>query len=221
MPVTNGDAFNLAKTRLNESINAMAKLGLSKEKIYYLSYGDYNVLTNAFYSEDPNRVFLSQNGITQETYGFPELLNDYHYRKFGVHASYCRQNITADFYDVINNFRPDDIYMPSSFELRHGDHSATALFTIESLIKIKRTSQYSPVLHEWMIDKEGLPQSHIDYNSLPNPFSNIEADMDNTSPYNWGNRESVSVPAEMYALMNPQKIDRLTSITKITADDSI
>jgi LmbE family N-acetylglucosaminyl deacetylase len=221
MLATNGDERNLAETRLNESINSMAKLGLSKGKIYYLSYGDYNVLINAFFARDPALVFLSKNGTTQQTYGFPALLTDYHYLKYGAHASYCRQNIITDFYSIINDFRPKHIYMPSAFELTHGDHAATAFFTIEALIKIRQTSpQYTPVIHTYMIYKEGLPQKDIDFNALPVPVSNTEADMNNTSPYNWSDRESVSVPDEMYAPITPQKMNLLTSNIQIKADDS-
>jgi len=221
MFVTNGNATNIAETRIKESITALAKLGLSKDKIYYLSYGDYSVMDSLReFKNDPTRVFADMFGYTQ-TYGFPGVINDYHYVLTGTHATYCRQNIMFDMQSIINTFRPDDIYMPSPFEA-HLDHKAAGVLTIETVMNIKKSSSYSPMIHEYMIYKKGLPQSNLNLNSLPVLNENCDASMDFTSPYSWNDRESVLVPDDMSRVQTASmKINLVNAGAQFTANSPL
>lgn len=221
MYVTNGNVLDLADVRIKESIAALKKLGVSKDKIYYLSYGDYNVLDNLrALKDDPTRIFTDMVGYTH-TYGVPGVIDDYHYLITGTHANYCRQDIMFDVKSVLNTFRPDDIYLPSAFESSL-DHKATSTFITDTILDIKKTSDYSPMLHEYQIYKQGLPQYNLEYNSLPVMTANSDANMDFTSPYSWNDRESLIVPDEMNRLQtNSLKINMVNAGAVYTADSPL
>lgn len=173
----------------------MALLGLEKQNIIYLGYGDYQVLGSAYMSKnEPAQIFPGL--LSSQTYGFPDIgVIDYHYQKYGVHADYNYENIFNDIYTIINENLPNDIYLPSPME-RHPDHSSTALFVISAILKVKKAVKYFPKIHEFMVYKAGLPQDTL--NALE-PVLDYESNMDGTSPYSWCSRESIPVPDEMYA----------------------
>ena len=192
--VTNGD-FNggraKARTRLIQSMNAMNLLGMGQEDIIYFGYGDGTVLSPAF--QNPGPVFLSTDKVTRETYGFDDLdISDFHGDVFGSPGQFTRQDILADFRTVLDIYRPREIFVPSPMEY-HRDHAATALFFYEALIALKGTSDYSPVVYEYMIYRPGLPQRPLDPTA---PVTNETADM-NATPYPWDSRVTMPVPEVM------------------------
>ena len=192
--VTTGD-YSEPQNRIELTTKTMALLGLDKQNIIYLGYGDYQVLGPSYMSKDePEKIFPGLKG--SQTYGFPGIgVIDYHYQRYGVHADYNYKNIFNDIYTIIKENLPNDIYLPSPIE-RHPDHSSTALFVISAILQLKNTVKYSPKIHEYMVYKAGLPQNTL--NALE-PVLDYESNMDNTSPYNWCLRESSRVPAEMHA----------------------
>ncbi len=192
--VTTGD-YSEPKNRIQLTTNTMALLGLNKENITYLGYGDYQVLGPAYLSKnEPEKIFSGLNG--SQTYGFPDIgVIDYHYQKYGVHADYNYKNIFNDIYTIIEENLPEDIYLTSQLE-PHPDHSSTAFFVIRAILEIKKTIKYSPTIHECMVYKSGLPQNNL--NALE-PVLDSESNMNSTSPYSWCLRESRPVPDEMYA----------------------
>ncbi len=210
MYVTNGDYGNIAELRCMEIIKAMKVLGVKKDEIYYLGYGDSEVLQNAYNAKNnPKQVFSSKPGYTQ-TYGWEHLKLDYHYEKYDAHASYCRQDILSDIQGIIGDFMPDDIYMPSPME-EHPDHSKSSEFVTEAVLNIKASEdintleRYEPVIHEYMMYKAYLPPYDVDIDAEPVPISDKDADIDNTTIYRWNDRESVPVPDEMMAPISSGK----------------
>jgi LmbE family N-acetylglucosaminyl deacetylase len=198
--ITTGD-YSEAKNRIQLTCNAMTLLGLNKQDIIYLGYGDYQVLGPAYLSKNqPKDIFPGIKG--RKTYGFPEIgIVDYHYQKYGVHADYNYENIFNDIYTIIKKNLPQDIYLTSQME-HHPDHSSTAFFVISAILEIKKTMDYSPTIHEFMVYKNGLPQNNL--NALE-PVLDYESNMNSTSPYNWCFRESIPVPDEMYASIESGK----------------
>jgi LmbE family N-acetylglucosaminyl deacetylase len=205
MYITDGNYEGIEELRCKESINAMATLGLSKDKIYYLAYGDKTVLENAYNSKnDPTLVFQGKQG-QRETSGWDYLMLDYHFEKYGIHASYCRKNILFDIQDIINNFRPDDIFIPSAMGA-HPDHAKTSEFTTEAIINIKADADYSPNIHEYMIYTPYLPPYEFDKDAIPVLNTNsTDADVDNKTIYKWNDRESIPVPSNMMSSINSLK----------------
>jgi LmbE family N-acetylglucosaminyl deacetylase len=216
--VTNGDYKGKPEERIKESIAAMDRLGLKKDKIYYLGYGDWNVINELYYQKNtPSNIKDSTTGNSQ-TFGFPGIIDDYRYLLSGTHSTNCRNNVLSDIESVIATFKPAQIYLPSAFEM-HPDHKATALFVTEAILDIKKKEDYSPILHEYLIYKAGLPQSDHNFDLAPVPYSDVNAHTDFTSPYLWEARESVIVPHEMSdSQSNEKKVDLLNAGVQIEAD---
>jgi LmbE family N-acetylglucosaminyl deacetylase len=216
--VTNGDYKGSAEVRIKETIAAMTRLGLKKDKIYYLGYGDWGVINELYYNKkNPLKIKCSTTGNLQ-TYGIPNIIDDYRYLLSGTHSTSCRESVLSDITSVIDTFKPTDIYMPSAFEM-HPDHKATGLFVTEAILNIKKKTDYSPMVHEYLIYKAGLPQFKSDLKTLPALYSNDDANIDFTSPYSWENRESVIVPKEMYETQSDaKKINLLNTGAQIAVD---
>jgi LmbE family N-acetylglucosaminyl deacetylase len=211
-----------AGVRIKEIIDAMSRLGLNitsnniNNKIYYLSYCDGTLIGLYRNSINGGTVYPSDTKHS-ETYSvtynssLPELL-DYHYLKFGTHASFTGQNVLTDVTSVINEFRPDDIYVTSPYE-GHTDHKAAGLFTLQAIRNIKLQNDsislpFTPKVHEYMWYKRGLYNSwDVPADTLPSPYKmNAPYNMDDESSYNWDERESVPVPQDMNCKINSPSV---------------
>lgn len=106
---TNGDFLNPASVRLNEALASLQLLGVKKENIYFLGYGDC--------SREPCNLYLNpQNtdGVTScagrmETYALEDH-PDYRYQKEGHHHRYTLDNYRKDLVDILLEFLPDTIF---------------------------------------------------------------------------------------------------------------
>lgn len=198
--VTNGDIGNLQKTRIQESIAALSLLGVGKDKIIYLGYGDSTIMNLYNSKSTPEVTIPSKNNI--QTTSFPEIgLMSYHTAKYGNEAYYTRHNITDDFYQALLEFQPDEIYMPAQSE-NHPDHSASAFFTIETILRMKQTISYQPTIFEYMIYAYNTPMGLWMpwlYCDPTKPVTNEAFDIDNYMPYPWYGRVSLPVNASMTA----------------------
>jgi LmbE family N-acetylglucosaminyl deacetylase len=113
---TNGDKQVPGTERAAEAVKADALLGVPKENIVLLGYGDYTV--PPFFLRDPKQVVKSDAGFTK-TYGGAGI-TDYHTLCFGEPAEYTRENIEGDIRQLILNLRPDVIF--ASDQDFHIDH---------------------------------------------------------------------------------------------------
>jgi LmbE family N-acetylglucosaminyl deacetylase len=203
MYTTSGDMENKQKERLKESISALKLLGLSKEKIIYLGYGDWRLL-GMYFAEDPDALWPSEHH--KQTISFPDLgLYSYHYAKYKSEAAYTRRNILDDIYNVLLEFQPDEIFMPAQME-GHQDHSGTAFLTIEAIKKIQQSTFYQPITYEYMLYSgnlaEGLWLPPLECNPSE-PVMNTALDIDNYLPYSWFKRVSFAAPPQMTAPFTP------------------
>ena len=193
MLVTTGGTGVAARDRLKQTISAMSLLGMPQEKIIYLGYDQSIVLMCAYNNKDaPFAICPGAEGT--QTFAPAGYITDFHTLRYGTAADNNRHNVLTDIRTVLDEFRPQDIFMPAHME-RHPDHAAAAMFTTEAIIELKSRVWYSPAVHEYMIYREGLPQQSL--NALET-VSNVSANLDDT-PYSWNNREALPVPKEMYA----------------------
>ena len=204
--VTNGDYEGLGATRIKESIAALTYLGVEKENIFFLGYGDtgseYDIrfIYRLFYAESDSQVFTSRIGSS--TYGNPEVgVSDYHYLKHGVHGNYNRETIFSDILSIIDENRPDDIYTTSLYDY-HGDHVGVYLFANEALCTIKRNDpSYSPVLHQAMVHAKGGANDSTwpvrdGLDDIPSSFTE-PGTLSSYSLLEWNTAERIPVPASM------------------------
>jgi LmbE family N-acetylglucosaminyl deacetylase len=154
--VTNGDkkGRKIGLIRIRETIKAMNYLGLSGDSIVFLGYGNTTKVSSAAFL---NRLYNAATDTTvipsyvgTQTYSIPEA-PEYHYYKYGTHGVYNRETFRQDLKSVIDEYRPDQIYVTSLYDT-HPDHSNLYKFTVESIISIKHNNpQFSPIMYECLI----------------------------------------------------------------------
>ncbi|HEX9061102.1 MAG TPA: PIG-L family deacetylase [Clostridia bacterium] len=163
---TAGDQYTI-DTRGTELTNALKTIGFTMDnktdimnRIFYLGYGDYGILSRAYKNKtNPNDVLnftktsygMQNNDTTRSfTYNGSISVDSFHKSRFGTECQYTRNNILNDFVAVLQEYMPDEIYMPSPYE-SHPDHCSCGLFTNEAILKIKQTKNYSPAVYEYFI----------------------------------------------------------------------
>lgn len=215
--VSNGDAEGGAekgRIRIAESVDALTSIGVPKENISFLGYGDTgwaisgdheSFMGKLYRAANPDEVFASFVGT--QTYGNPDIgKDDYHFQKFGVHADYTRNNLLNDLQTLINEYRPDHIYTTSIYDF-HWGHKATSLFTNEAIVNIKRADPtYSPKFRTSMIHAQkpdgGQDDSWPPFNSESGPLTpfGCPGALEQTSPLKFADRVTVQPPQDMLTL---------------------
>lgn len=222
--VTNGDCNGYDKTlginRLNESINAMAVLGLSLDNLTAFGYSDtggfepWTRYTDSFlyrlYHAQSENDTLSSNFGNTETYGVPGVLDDYHYKQTGEHADYTRKNFVDDLTSYITSYMPDRIYTTSAYD-RHGDHAYLNVFVTDILRGIVEDfPNYAPVLYEMIVHSTDgdVLWPVLDTDPLPLQEYTPPANIDEI-PLLWERRVSVQMPRDM------QNIPRASNLKNV------
>ena len=134
---TNGDFDVAADVRAQEAVNALKILGVPRDKIIFLGYGDGHELSD--------EITTSPAGYS-ETYA-PENFTDYAKKTFGCHAAYTRQNFKRDLKTLILELRANIIFCVD-FD-SHADHRAlsTAFDEVVGEILSER-SDYRPEVYK-------------------------------------------------------------------------
>ena len=213
--VSNGDAEGGAekgKTRIAETTNALLKIGVPREAVIFLGYGDTgwavsglhtSFMGKLYQSTDPEKIYSSHVGSS--TYGNPAIgKDDYHFTVYGEHGAYNRATLLGDLQRLINEYRPDRIYTTSIYDY-HWGHKATGLFTNEAVVNIKRGDpSYSPILGSSIIHAM-LTNGSQDNNwpkVITDPDATLESftppgDLHANSPLEWSDRITVPAPVGM------------------------
>lgn len=140
---TNGDYANKAETRVKEAVKALEILGIDKNHILFMGYGDsYNDFSGMHIFDAHSQVITSKAGYerTYCVYGF----HDFAYQYRGKHSSYCRMDFRKDLKDIILWIRADLIICVDYDQ--HPDHRWLTLAFDEVMGDILRTSynNYQP-----------------------------------------------------------------------------
>jgi LmbE family N-acetylglucosaminyl deacetylase len=137
--VTNGDfqGVQAGLMRQGESVAAAQILGLTEQDVIFLGYPD-GALMQIYGAPSPTEIVTSNAGQTQ-TYGSRGLGGmDYHRFRFGAPGAYNRVTLEQDIRTLLDEYRPDEIYTVSHFDM-HPDHQATAILVTEGLVALKRS----------------------------------------------------------------------------------
>lgn len=145
---TNGDGdLGGAEVRAAEVISVLTTLGVKKENIYYLGYGDLwepqvfdgKEIRHIYNSADPDAVWTSLSGATA-TYG-TESIPCY------LDLPYTRNSYLHSMQSILQEKRPDIIFAVD-FDA-HADHRATDLFFEEALCNVLKTHpDYHPTVYK-------------------------------------------------------------------------
>lgn len=149
--VKSQDYFKLGELRHEESRNAMKTLGLPSDDLIFLGYADGSLqfLWDSFW--DPDRPRLS-GGIMAAYSPYKDI--------YKLNVPYTGQSVVNELADIIENYKPTDIYYPSTMD-EHPDHWAIGAF-VEYALRIMNyvVHQHAYIIHHslwpslWVEDKD-------------------------------------------------------------------
>jgi len=134
---TNGDFEQSADTRAKEAVEALKILGVPRERIIFLGYGDGHKL-----SDKPTQSPASH----VETYAAQGFV-DYAKKTFGHHSHYTRQNFKRDLKSLLLELRANIIFCVD-FD-SHTDHRTLSILFEETLGEIlSERNDYRPEVYK-------------------------------------------------------------------------
>lgn len=152
--VTNGDGFtyaagrrykrlrlrperhmDFAHLRQQESLRALARLGVQRHNVVFLGYPDRGL--QAMWTDywEPDNCYRSP---------YTRVDHSPYANSFTVHAAYCGRSVINDIQQLIQQVKPTHIIVPHPRDA-HGDHTATFCFTIHALEELHSRSLFSQV----------------------------------------------------------------------------
>lgn len=191
---TNGDYNGLAEERSREVLAMAELLGIPKEDVYYLGYGNQwqprGSATHIYFSDAPDVVWTSHIGATA-TYG-TEAIDCY------ARSSYTRGNFCRDLKNLLLQLRPDVIYC-NDYDAHH-DHMALDLLFEEVLCEILTEEPgYRPAVYKGLCYGTAW-YAEADFAGTLNPRSSRHPDWEHWDrlgiPYDWNSRLRLPMGAE-------------------------
>ncbi len=126
--VTNGDNVGLSSDRLNEAVECMDSLGIPRQNVYFLGYGD-DWRGEHLYNRAPDEPALSWIE-REQTYGTTGI-DDFSTLVNGEPHLYTRGNCLKDIRDLVDMLFPDMIFCMDYDP--HADHRMTSLLFEEAM----------------------------------------------------------------------------------------
>lgn len=219
--VTNGDYgspdFTTGRKRLKEMLEGLAVLGVSRDSVVFLGYGDTGMsqeesFLNGLYEEkQAGKVHPSH--CSQKTYGLEDMA-EFHMQEYGVHGLYTKENCYEDIRAVIKKYNPENIFTTSGEDV-HGDHSALFFLVRAVLVELEKEG-YKPDLYS------GLVHSKAGDENWPLRCGEIEETtcpegLEETSELVWEDRVSFGVPEEMLRVEWGENLKALALSKHVTA----
>lgn len=187
---TNGDYYPYEhQFRIKESIAVLTRIGVKKEKIIFLGYGDCWKGCH-IYNSDEDEIKESIGGYT-ETY-ISSGHNEWHYQLYNCHQKYTRNGYLGDIKSVITTIFPDIIVCVDMD--KHRDHRCLSLLTEEALsLVLKENIEYKPnVLKKFAY--QGVLFGEYDFFTYPHKRT-VNQSNDTWNPFlKWEDRISYRIP---------------------------
>ena len=134
---TNGDFEQSAEVRAKEAVDALKILGVPRERIIFLGYGDGHKLSDKPTQSPAGHV---------ETYAAQDFV-DYAKKTFGRHSPYTRQNFKRDLKSLLLELRANIIFCVD-FD-SHADHRTLSILFEETLGEIlSERTDYRPEVYK-------------------------------------------------------------------------
>ena len=190
---TNGDYFpHEGPIRIKEAIKALHILGVEKENIIFLGYGD-QTQSKHLYNAPNKEVVCSYNGKTA-TYGIPGV-EEFAMSEYGEHHAYTRENYKGDIKAVLEKYLPE-IVITTDWD-NHMDHLALSLMLDEVLGEVlKERRNYHPLVLKSQ-SYTGKWEGREDYYEAENVTEhvNLACGVEKVHPLNkWEDRIRFQVP---------------------------
>lgn len=134
---TNGDFEQTAEVRAQEAVDALKILGVPRDKIIFLGYGDGHKLSDKPTQSPAGHI---------ETYAVKTFV-DYAKKTFGRHSQYTRENFKRDLKSLLLELRANIIFCVD-FD-SHADHRTLSILFEEALGEIlSERNDYRPEVYK-------------------------------------------------------------------------
>ena len=191
--VTNGDSVGLSSERLYEAVACMDELGVPRENVYFLGYGDDWQGTH-LYNRAPDEAALSLIG-RDRTYGTAGL-RDFATEQTGEAHLYTRANCLSDIRTLVDLLFPDVIFCIDYDP--HADHRMTSLLFEEAMGQLlNENPAYRPQVFKgltyltgWVGPRDFYTRPMVQTVSPDEPTWPL-----GTPAYRWSERVRFPVPA--------------------------
>lgn len=161
---TNGDYSVPANVRYKEAIESLRILGISKEQIIFLGYGDsFNTASqrHIFYADFEPVVSNAGYSETYGTEGIEELV----YQHKGYHHEYLKENYIADIELLLQQINPAIIF-GIDYDT-HPDHRMLSLGLDMALRRVQANNpSFKPILYKGFAYVTAFHSYHDFYDSL-------------------------------------------------------
>lgn len=187
---TNGDNGGIPEIRASEAVDVLTSLGVAKNNIYYLGFGDqWNAqicdgesIKHIYNSTEPDSIWTSNFGSTA-TYG-TKSINCY------LSLPYTRNNFVYSLQEIIQEKMPDIIFAVD-FD-SHIDHKATGLLFEEAICNVlKLYPAYNPTVYKgfcygtaWL----AVPDYYDNINLMSTKKPDSKTWENTSFSYNWEDR---------------------------------
>jgi LmbE family N-acetylglucosaminyl deacetylase len=145
---TTRDYIQMGEVRQDESLAALAKLGISPDHVHFLGYPDRGtsaLLEKYWSASHPYRSPYS--GASQSPYP----------RTFDPSSVYSGEDYLADLKLILDEYRPDLVVFPSPEDV-HPDHWGLAIFFRLALAEINHSDpRYQPRLMTYLVHRPDYP----------------------------------------------------------------
>ena len=200
---TNGDYRTSGEIRMQEASHALAILGVKKENIHILGYGD------TLNTPDHHHIFYSKENVVRspaghgETYGVEGFI-DYAYLRRNVHSPYTRESYQKDLKEFLLDLRPDVIFCVD-YDV-HADHRMLSLSFDHVMGEIlqREKNDFFPQVFKSLSYALSF-YSYLDFwqdnifstrRPVPGKIETYDEDLVDQSLYTWGNRIRIPVPRQ-------------------------
>jgi len=143
-----GDFVRMGGVRQQESLSALALLGVGKEDVFFLGYPDRgtpSLWSRNWLASDPYRS--PYTGSTQSPYPIT-----YHPK-----SVYAGEDYLADLTSILESYRPDLVIYPNPDDV-HPDHWGLSVFTRLALTEIShRDPAYQPKQLTYLVHRPDYP----------------------------------------------------------------
>lgn len=188
--VTNGDGFRIAvgrayKTirvtpqqciefaykRQRETLNALATLGVSEDRIIFLGYPDRGIARLWERHWESDNLYVSHaTGLDRSPYT----------NSYTRNAPHCGESLLSDIVSILREEKPTDIYIPHPSD-NHADHYATYCFVMAAVEQLRaENAAFASGLraHTYLVHRGDWPCPRGDYLEKPlsAPYSLSRAD---------------------------------------------
>lgn len=196
---TNGDFQSAIKTRVKEAFRSLKLLGVSRENVIFMGYGDsYNTYAGMHISESAEEPVQSKSGH-KETYGVKDI-DDYAYKKRGAHSKYCRNDFCKDLREIIEDILAD-LIICVDFD-QHPDHRWLTLAFDEvmcQLLKREGNDYYPQILKRFAYATafcaiDDIEELNLQETKRPNINDTLNYKKDIIDYGNWIWLERVRIP---------------------------